>query len=126
MYTINGALGSPYSMKMRALMRYRRIPHLWVHGPDARYALTKVRAPVIPVMEYPDGTFHNDSTPLIYDLEARHTERSVIPTDPATALAMVPAPNLRKSRRSIRFVFPNRLPMGTSNPFLPSEVPKSR
>jgi glutathione S-transferase len=36
-------------------------------------------------MEYPDGTFHNDSTPLIYDLEARHAERSVIPPDPATA-----------------------------------------
>jgi glutathione S-transferase len=85
MYTINGALGSPYSMKMRALMRYRRIPHLWVHGADSRDALSKVKAPVIPVMEYPDGTFHNDSTPLIYALEARHTERSVIPPDPAHA-----------------------------------------
>lgn len=85
MYTINGALGSPYSMKMRALMRYRRIPHLWVHGADSRDALSKVKAPVIPVMEYPDGTFHNDSTPLIYDLEARHSARSVIPADPARA-----------------------------------------
>ena len=85
MYKINGALGSPYSMKMRALMRYRRIPHLWIHGPGARAALTKVKAPVIPVMEYPDGSFHNDSTPLIYDLEARYADRSVIPPDPATA-----------------------------------------
>jgi glutathione S-transferase len=84
-YTINGALGSPYSMKMRALMRYRRIPHLWVHGADSRDALSRVKAPVIPVMEYPDGTFHNDSTPLIYDLEVRHAERSVIPPDLAGA-----------------------------------------
>ena len=85
MYTINGALGSPYSMKIRALMRYRRIPYLWVHGVDSRDALTKVKAPVIPVLEYPDGSFHNDSTPLIYDLEARHAERSGIPPDPARA-----------------------------------------
>jgi len=85
MYKINGALGSPYSMKMRALMRYRRIAHMWVHGADSRDALSKVKAPVIPVMEYPDGSFHNDSTPLSYDLEARHAERSVIPPDPARA-----------------------------------------
>lgn len=85
MYTIHGALASPYSVKMRALMRYRRIPHILVHGAGSHHLLSKVKAKVIPVMEYPDGSFHNDSTVLIYDLEARHYERSVIPTDPARA-----------------------------------------
>ena len=86
MYTINGALGSPYSLKMRALMRYRRIPHIWQHGAATHgLAAAKVKAPVIPVVEYPDGTFHNDSTPLLYDLEARHADRSIIPPDPARA-----------------------------------------
>lgn len=87
MYKINGALGSPYSLKMRALMRYRHLPHIWVHGAETHgLAAAKVKAPVIPVIEYPDGSFHNDSTPLIYELEALHPgERSVIPPNPARA-----------------------------------------
>lgn len=85
MYKLYGALGSPYSLKMRALLRYRRIPHLWVHGLAARDALAQVKAPVIPVLEFPDGSFHNDSTPLVYALEQRHGERSVIPPDAARA-----------------------------------------
>ncbi len=85
MYVINGALGSPYSMKMRALFRYRRITHIWNHGVSAQTAQSHVKAPVIPVIEYPDGSFHNDSTPLIYDLETRHSERSIVPPDPAKA-----------------------------------------
>jgi glutathione S-transferase len=85
-YTIYGALGSPYSLKMRAVLRYRRLPHRWVHGAGASVATQgKVRAPVIPVVAYPDGSFANDSTPLIYDLEARHALRGIVPPDPARA-----------------------------------------
>ncbi|WP_095012501.1 glutathione S-transferase [Tsuneonella mangrovi] len=85
-YTLYGALASPYSMKMRAVLRYRRIPHIWSHGRHAQQvARDNVRAPVIPVLEYPDGTFANDSTPLIYDLEARHADRSIVPADPGNA-----------------------------------------
>lgn len=85
-YTIYGGLGSPYSMKMRAVFRYRRFPHIWRQmemGDDSVFK--HVKAPVIPVIEYPDGSWKNDSTPLIFDLEARHSERSIIPADPAQA-----------------------------------------
>ncbi len=81
MYTVFGHVGSPYSMKMRAVMRYRRIPHIWRDGAEGIMgAREKVKVPVIPVFRYPDGSYHNDSTPLIYDLEKRHLNgRSILP-----------------------------------------------
>ncbi len=85
-YTIYGGLGSPYSMKVRAVMRYRRIPHIWRQMEVGDQGVFRnVKAPVIPIVQYPDGSWKNDSTPLIFDLEARHTGRSVVPDDPAQA-----------------------------------------
>ena len=49
-----------------------------------------VKVPVIPVLEYPDGMFINDSTPLLFDLEECHQGRSIIPEDEADAfLALI-------------------------------------
>ena len=85
-YRLYAHIGSPYSMKIRAIMRYRRIPHIVLsRWNDMSRAQKHVKVPVIPVLEYPDGTFNNDSTPLLFDLEKRHQGRSVVPQNEADA-----------------------------------------
>jgi len=86
-YVLHGANPSPYSMKMRAVLRYRRLPFEWRNGPGARdVAVAAGLPPVIPVLRFPDGTLLNDSTPLIEELERRYPgQRSLVPDDPGQA-----------------------------------------
>ena len=79
-YNLFGALASPYSMKMLAVMRYRRLHHVWRAGQTSQdKALREVKVPVIPVLQFPEGGYANDSTVLIDILEQRHHERSLNP-----------------------------------------------
>ena len=89
-YRIFGGPGSPYSHKMRAVMRYRRIPHDWVimlGGFDGTGQTEKLRGlhkQMFPIVQFPDGTPWTDSTPMIHELEKRHPDsRSVLPPTPA-------------------------------------------
>ena len=87
---IVGVPGSPYSRKLRAVLRYRRIPHAWVTmgSPESR-SLPKARVQLLPqlILAAPDGSLvaEVDSTPLIRRLEAMYRGRSVIPPDPVLA-----------------------------------------
>ncbi|MGE0422707.1 MAG: glutathione S-transferase family protein [Reyranellaceae bacterium] len=86
MYILHGFDPSPYSVKMRAIMRYRRLPFVWkAQGNPRDEAVAAGLPPVIPVLRFPDGRMMNDSTPLAYALEREHAERSIVPDDPMLA-----------------------------------------
>ena len=86
-YRLFGSLGSPYSRKMRSIMRYRRLPHDWVLRTERnRDEIAHLKPALVPVLQYPDtDQMKNDSTPLAYDLEDRHAGRSIMPDDPCHA-----------------------------------------
>ncbi len=87
-YRIIGAEPSPYSVKLRAIMRYRRLPHDWVvRTPEIRAEVEHLKPLLMPVLQYPDdGSYHVDSTPIADALEERHPgQRSIVPDDPGLA-----------------------------------------
>lgn len=85
-YILHGFNPSPYSIKMRAILRYRRIPFVWNAYGDPKATASKANLPpVMPVLTFPDGRVMNDSTPLAYALEREHRERSIVPDDPVQA-----------------------------------------
>ena len=87
-----GGTGSPYTQKMVALLRYRRLPYAvkW-DSPAGACEETSVEKPK-PIFE-PTFFFEEaggtkavcDSTPIIRRLEDTYTGRSVLPGDPALA-----------------------------------------
>ena len=88
---IVGMPGSPYSRKLRAVLRYRRIPHLWIQrGSKYEGKVPAIPVKLIPVLVFPgsEGRYEEaavDSTPLIRRLEREYEGREVIPPDPVLA-----------------------------------------
>ncbi len=85
---LSGAPGSPYTRKMLAVLRYRRIAYRFLSLVQAA-AMPKPKVHLLPTFYLPaaSGALEavTDSTPLIRRLEREHVGRSVIPTDPALA-----------------------------------------
>ena len=86
-YRVIGIESSPYAVKVRAVMRYRHLPHLWVARMPQFFSETaEVRPLLMPVVQYPDGAYRTDSTPILEDLDRIHPDaRRITPDDPAQA-----------------------------------------
>jgi glutathione S-transferase len=83
-YVIIGRPESGYSMKVRAAMHYKGVPHEWMDRCLRNEKLYQAHAKVqlIPLVFRPDGTPVQDSTPILEGLEQEHPEPSFHPTDP--------------------------------------------
>lgn len=87
---LKGAPGSPYTRKMLALLRFRRIPYRLVLGGNFMGEsddLPQPKVQLLPTFFFPDADGELeavvDSTPIIRRLEDLYPGRSVLPEDPA-------------------------------------------
>jgi glutathione S-transferase len=87
---LNGVPGSPYTRKMLAVLRYRRIPYRLILASHDAAALPRAKVRLLPTFYFPDAAGElqavTDSTPIIRQLEKGWAGRSVRPSDPALAL----------------------------------------
>src|SRR5271163_2422880 len=87
-----GGFGSPYSRKMRAVLRYRRVAFTWImRGSAEDVGIPEVPVALIPVIVFPGENGRRDeamidSTFQIKRLEKMFAARSIVPPDPALAL----------------------------------------
>ena len=88
--TLLGSPGSPYTRKMLAVLRYRRIPYRLILGSHDTPGLPEAKVRLLPTfyLKGEGGGFEavTDSTPLIRRFEADFAGRQAIPADPALAL----------------------------------------
>lgn len=88
--TLSGVPGSPYTRKMLAVLRYRRIPYRLILGSHGMQGLPQPKVSLLPTFYFPDAAGElqavTDSTPIIRRLEGMFAGRSVRPANPALAL----------------------------------------
>ena len=85
-YLLYGAEMSPYSVKLRAYLRYKNIAHEWRNRGDFETEYKQhAKLPIIPLLVSPDGVGAQDSTPVIEQLEVLYPKPAITPTDPRLA-----------------------------------------
>jgi glutathione S-transferase len=88
--TLSGVPGSPYTRKMLALLRYRRLPYRLILASHGRRAgLPQPKVSLLPTFYFPDEAGQlqavTDSTPILRRLERERPGRAARPANPALA-----------------------------------------
>lgn len=89
MIHILGLAGSPYTRKLVAALRYRRIPYTleWRHPMDGYKGRIAPKPPLLPTLYFGDDPQPvTDTTPIIRRLEVEHQGRSILPDNPVMRL----------------------------------------
>eukprot|EP00750_Incisomonas_marina_P032138 INCI8906.1.p1 GENE.INCI8906.1~~INCI8906.1.p1 ORF type:complete len:345 (+),score=60.52 INCI8906.1:232-1266(+) len=84
-FTLYGMDNSPYSVKVRSYLRYKKLRHEWVvKSFDVQEEFQKLaKLPIVPLIVDPSGRVMQDSTPIIEAIEKSYPTPSIFPEDGA-------------------------------------------
>jgi glutathione S-transferase len=90
-FRLYGAELSPYSVKVRSYLRFKRAPFEWKQRSQARQEefARYAKLPLIPVLVDAEDNALQDSTPIIEALERELPEPSITPNEPALAFVSI-------------------------------------
>lgn len=86
-FRLFGAELSPYSVKVRAFLRFKGLEFEWLERSNARQEefARYAKLPLAPVLVDADDNAVQDSTPMIEALDAQYPEPTITPDDPTLA-----------------------------------------
>lgn len=91
-YRLFGTETSPFSIKVRSYLRYKKLPFDWVpkgFGTDGEFQ-TLARSDALPMLVSPNGGISHDSSLILTRIEASRATPSAMPDDPSCrALALL-------------------------------------
>ena len=87
-YRLFGAETSPYSLKVRAFLKYKGVDFDWIGRSQATEEEFQsfARVPTVPLLISPKRAPNQDSTDILSCVENDHAEPSAVPDDPACAV----------------------------------------
>lgn len=120
MYTLYGSEVSLYTGKLRAYLRYKKLPFteiLSTIGVYKNVIRPNTGVTFIPVVKTPDGQFLQDTARIIDHIEAEHSQRCVVPSRPTQRLVselfalwgdewlVIPAMHYRWNKDNFPFIY---------------------
>jgi glutathione S-transferase len=86
-FRLYGAELSPYSVKVRAYLKFKGLDFEWLERSNARHEEFQryAKLPLAPVLVDAEDNAFQDSTPIIEALDRDYPEPSIVPADPALA-----------------------------------------
>jgi len=81
MYKLFGLDLSPYSIKVKSYLKFKKLKFKWITNPNSKELQKHAKLPIIPLLLIGENESLQDSTKIIEKIEAAHPLQSIYPED---------------------------------------------